>query len=348
MTQAQPPAAPAAAAEPAVDPSAAALARIEAEFPTDTPPGAGTEPPGAPAAPPAGEAPAEAEFDLFDDAAIDSIDFGDLPYRAGDKLKKELFKARDTFRPIRDALAGLDDDQRAAFLAAAPELGGDLGSFASALAAVHPEDRPFFRDAMALLADFENPESLRKGAEMLAYGASQIQANLDGMNAGQAAAAAAPGTPDPTQPAPAAGAEDAPLTRADLQAALDADRRTRDEAADLERGMAQVRQEAVDLGYDPTAQRGSAENRSFNRLLDLAQEPEIGSLVKAHEYLENEKQAIVDAYVKAKSEGSDRPVVPAGAGTAPAAPAAPLETQADMRDVIHARMDAELGPRRSG
>src|SRR6478735_3205840 len=151
--------------------AAAAHARLAEAFPEGTQPGtpAGTPPPAAPAAP--GE-PAPAETDLFDDAAIDGLNFDGLQYRDGMKLRDQIVKARDTYRPFRDAFATMDEGQRQALLDSAPMLGADLATVAQVNARLHPEDRAYFQEAMSKFAAGD----VEGGTQMLEEGAASIRA----------------------------------------------------------------------------------------------------------------------------------------------------------------------------
>lgn len=342
MTQVPPPAAPAPTADPAQPPSFvegaamdAAKARLDAEFPQATPPGA----------PPALPAEVPEDLDIFDDDAVDAMLAAEnLPYKDGARLKREIFKARDQFRPLRDALGTLDEDSRASFLEAAPHLGGDLAPWAQTLARLHPDDRAIFASTMNLLASGD-PADVARGASELERLGRQIggQPPAPGVQAPPAAAPEQPAWMDPAQMPPAAP-EARVITEAEFESRLAERDRQRTEADHVARLQEQMRGQARELGYDPDAIRGTDEFRRFDRLLAYAQEPEIGfDLVKAHGVIEAEQQKIIDNYVKAKSEGSETPAMPVGAGGAPTNQQ-PLETALDARAAMLARLEGTLGP----
>lgn len=341
MTQVPPPAAPAPTADPAQPPSFAegaamdaSKARLDAEFPQATPPGA----------PPALPAEVPEDLDIFDDDAVDAmLSAENMPYKDGARLKREIFKARDQFRPLRDALGTLDDESRALFLEAAPNLGADLAPWAQTLARLHPDDRAVFAETMTLLAS-GNPNDVARGAAEL----ERLGRFIGGQPPAPGAQAppAAPEQPAWMDPAamPPAAPEARVITEADLESRLAARDQQRAEADNLARLQEQMRGQARELGYDPDAIRGTDEFRRFDRLLAYAQEPEVGfDLVKAHGVVEAEQQKIIDEYVRAKSEGSETPAMPVGAGGAPTNQQ-PLETALDARAAMVARLEGQLGP----
>lgn len=350
MTQvpAPAPAAPPAAPAPAADPGQAALDRIAAAFPEGNQPGTPIEQTSAAPAPAEGAVP-EAEVDLFSDESLDQIDFGDMPYRQGAKLKNELFKTRDRFRPLQEAFGTLDEDQRTLLLQSAPALGTDLAALAASAAGIHPDDVAYFIEAMQMLA--ADPA---KGAEKLAEGAAKIRewAATQAGTATAPAPAAVPAVPAPgTSPmpewadpnAPPIPPAEQPITRTELEQFYREQEAGRAQADLNRQAMEEVQREAAELGYDPQAVRGTTEFRQFDRLLAIAQEPGVGSLVKAHEILAAEDQAVIDRFVEGKADGSARPVPSPGGGVTPVE-TRQLETLADGNAAMQERLNAHLGP----
>lgn len=313
------------------DAEAAARARIDAALPQGTPPGAP-----APEAPPA-DAPAAPDIwsDAFDDAMIPD----GMPYRDAVGLRNEVKQAREAFRPFRDAFGGLDDAGRQAVLSAAPDLGSDLPFIASAMGALHPEDRAYMTRALEMMAT--DPV---QGAQMLSDAADVLRGAAGGAPGG--APPAAPGAPvdpaawqDPNALAPPpADPAAAPLTRADLeQWAQDRDYQ-RDVATSEERILARSKE----LGYDPDSTDPLVRNR-FLSFIGLAGQPELaGDLDRAHEMMQQGDQAVIDGFVQAKAADADRPGAPE-TGAAPTAPVV-LETTADAHAAMLGRLDANLGP----
>lgn len=327
MTATPPPAAPAADSTSFDDATAAAAARLEGEYGNTRIDNVDGTPV---AAPPAAGAPEGEPFDIFDDKALDSLDFGNVPYRDGIKLRGEIQRARDQFRPFNDAFGGLDDQQRQMLLDSAPTLGADLATFSNVAAALHPDDRRWFADTMALMA--RDPQ---RGAEQLAAGADAIRQSVGGQ---PPAAPAPPAAADPfADPDP----NEQPLTRADLQQAL----AQRDEAANMERIQAEVLTEVRGLGYDPEAQVGTKEYDDYSYLLALAGRPDVqGDLTKADAIVKQRDQLVIDAYVNGKSADAGRPAVPAIPGGVAASDERPLETFEDADAAMRARLDATIGP----
>lgn len=113
--------------------------------------------------------------------------------------------------------------------------------------------------------------------------------------------AAAPVTPEP-QPG-----DDAPLTRADIQALL----AERDNAAAVAAQKAQIEHEATELGY-------KVGSRQYKYLIQTAMDDTSGDLKAAHEAIEAEYQARIDQFVGQKAREVDgSPVAPAAAAGAP-------------------------------
>lgn len=338
MTQVQPPAEPAAAP---LTPAQSSAARLAEAFPDG--PQLGDDTLAAPVDP---NAPAVEEpgIDLFDDAAIDGMNFDGLQYRDGKKLREEIVKARDTYKPFRDALAGLDDTQRQQLLDNAPNLGPDLAALSAVSARLDPGDRAYFQNAMSLLASGD-PADLERGAQMLADGAQSIRDQwLSPQNGGTGAPPAAGSAPMPDWAQPADGAappdpDSQPITRADLRA-WQAENEQRQM---VQQSEAQILAQARDLGYDPDAPHGSDEANRFKYLLTLATGQSGGDLAKAHEGVERLRQAAIDDFVRSKEVDASRPAATAVAGTAPVETQT-LETMVDARQAASARLDGLLGP----
>src|SRR5262245_18494615 len=124
MPEAPSPVQPAPPAQDLSDATAAAAARLEGEFGNNAVDG--FVPPANAANQTPAAAPHEAaeggELDIFDDAALDSLNFDGLQYRDGMTLRSEIQKSRDRFKPFNDAFGSMDDDQRQLLLDSAPTL----------------------------------------------------------------------------------------------------------------------------------------------------------------------------------------------------------------------------------
>lgn len=309
-------------ADPGDAADAAAASRVAEAFPDDP---VGGE--GAPASAPAEGAPPDGADLLGDDDPLAGLDTSGMSYRDGQKLAQDIAKTRDRYKPFSDAFGDLDDDQRAAVLDAAPNLGADLATLAGSASQLHPDDRRFFADAMALMAT--DPD---RAAAMLEYGVQQIREALGG---GEPAPGASP-APAPDG-APADGDDDRPVTMKELRE-LENQRQRDAERQELERTMLA---DARKLGYDPEATEGPAAADSNAYFFFLSR---TGDSEKAHQQVEAWKQAQIDAFVAGKSADAGRPAPPADAGGAPAPKGAPMETLDDADAAMRSRLDGVLGP----
>lgn len=306
------------------DAEAAARARIDAGFPQAVPPGAP-----AAEAPPAEAPPAP---DIWSDEFDDNMIPDGMPYRDAVGLRNEVKQAREAFRPFRDAFGGLDDVGRQAVLSAAPDLGNDLPFIASAMGALHPDDRAYMTRALEMMAT--DPV---QGAQMLSDAADILRGAAGGAPGG--APPVAPGAPEvPAAAAPPADPTSAPLTRADLEQWAQERDYQRDVSTSEERILARSRE----LGYDPDSTDPIVRNE-FLSFIGLAGQPEVaGDLDRAHEMMEQRNQAVIDRFVQAKAADADRPGAPE-TGAAPTSPVV-LETNADGHAAMLGRLEANLGP----
>lgn len=339
MTTTEPPAAPAAPAQPAPNlegATSAAQDRLAQAFPDAPSPGAPAAPPAAPpadgATPP--PAPGEAPFDIFAPDALEQLDLGNLQYRDGARLQRDIAAARDRFKPFNDAFGSLSDEQRTQLLESAPTLGADLATFGQVATQLHAEDRAWMFQVMDLMAT----DPVRAG-EMLAAGAETLRGALApaGAPAPDAGGAAPPAWPDDDgQDLPP---EQRPVTRGDL----DQWAQQRDYAAQVHQEESAILAKARELGYSPDSQEPFDRDR-FQSLISFAGQPEVaGDLDKAHLLLEQRDQAIIDRFVAGKQADASRPGAPADAG-APPADVRELSTTEDARAAMNNRLDATLGP----
>lgn len=314
--------------------------RIDEALPRATPPGAPAAAP-PPEAPPG--APAEPTIDLFDEESLAGLDLSNLSYADGKKLEGEIKKARETYRPFRDAFGQLDDDQRQTLLESAGTLGPDLALLTSVASRLPTSDREWFQEAMHVMAT--DPA---KGAEMLANGAAQVREALN--LAPAQPAPAVPGQPQPDwavpgQPLPLPD-EQAPLTRADAERMFQEREAAREQTAAQERSRQAILDEARTLGYDPDATEQSNPDGydAFNYLLTVAGRPSVGGdIKKAHEIVVARNQAVIDNFVQAKTADADRPALTPDGSSVPAQQRT-LETLADAATSMDERLDAVLGP----
>jgi hypothetical protein len=324
MTQAQPPADP----QTVEDATTAAAARLENEFGNNAVDGhvppASQQPPAA----------AEEPFDIFDDKALDNLDFGNVPYRDGMKLRGEIQRAREQFRPFNDAFGSLSDAERQTLLDSAPTLGSDLATFSGVAGKLHPNDRQWFMDTMALMA--RDPQA---GAAQLAAGADAIRESFGGQPPAQAAPA--PGAPPPAADPYAPDPGEEPMTRAEFQQW----QQERDEAQHMARLQDEILSEVRALGYSPDAEVGTKEYDDYSYLLAMAGRPDIeGDLTKADAIVKGRDQAVIDAYVNGKSADATRPAVPAIPGGQPASGERELSSFEDADAAMRSRLEAVLGP----
>lgn len=349
MTQAQPPAAP--AAPPASTPAApnpgagqppgfgdaqqAAADRLAAAFPEGLQPGT-------PADVAAAATAAPEATDFWAEDADEKLIPDNMQYRDAVELRGELKKARETYRPFRDAFGQLDEAERNAVMAAAPTLGSDLAQFSQIAPNLHPDDRAYMMQAMQLMGD---PATVAAGAEMLANAATILRGETPAPT--QAQAPFAPlGQPDLTNPAawadPNLGQqlppEQQPMTRADFAAMM----QERDNERQVQDSESQILAKARELGYDPDATDPIADGR-FRTFIAMAARPEVdGDLDRAHSLMEQMDQATIDKFVQAKSADADRPGAPAMGATP--ADTRVLDTMTDARGAAEARIAAALGP----
>lgn len=313
--------------------TAAAAARLENEYGNqrvDNLDGTPAAPPGAPPAP--GQSP----VDIFDDAALDNLNFDGLSYRDGMALRNDIRSARDRFKPFNDAFGSMDDGARQLLLDSAPTLGADLATLSATAARLAPEDRQWFAQAMQVLA--QDPA---RGAELLAQGADAVRQSL-----GQGAPPPAPPQAPPTDPwgnpTPPVDPDQQPMTRAEFQQW----QQQRDERAQVERLEGEILTEVRGLGYDPDAAVGTKQYDDYSFLLALAGRPDVqGDLAKADAIVKGRDQAVIDAYVSGKSVDAGRPAVPAIPGGAPVSEERELATFDDARSAMDSRLDAVLGPK---
>lgn len=340
------PAAPPAAAPPVPTPqppaqdltgaSDAARDRLATAFP-DQPVVEGAPPADAAG----GAAPTEdAPIDIFADGALEGLDFSGMQYRDGKKLENEIRSARERFRPFNDAFGQMSDEARQALLQAAPTLGDDLATLGAAAGVLHPDDRAYFAEAMRLMQT--DPQA---AAEMLSHGAEVLRSAYQQPGA-VPPAPPAPGTspmPEWAQPPagegePVADPLDAPMTMRQYQEAQERDAYARD----VRQQEQAIIDEAKSLGYDPDSTDPIAAAR-LSTLVSLAGRPEIGGdLSKAHELMEQARQADIDAFVKGKTADAADPTAP-NLG-APPAERRVLETSEDGLAAMTNRLDATLGP----
>lgn len=316
----------------------AARDRLANAFPDGVQPGAPAEvAAAATGAPVEGETP----FDIFAENALEGLDLGNLQYRDGAKLQKEIGRARDQFKPFHDAFGSLDEESRASLLANAPNLGNDLATFSAVASRLDPSDRAYFMAAMDLLAT----DPIR-AAEALGAGADSLRQAF-GMAPGAAPASGTPGQaaplpagqqamPEWAQPDAPVDPENAPVTRADL-AQWKAEQ---DYAAEIRANEADIIHRATELGYAPNPNDPVANNR-FRSFIGLLQDTS-GDADAAHALMQQADQAIIDGFVQAKAADAGRPGAPA-MGAAPAETRV-LETLDDGRAAMLARLDGSLGP----
>lgn len=131
---------------------------------------------------------------------------------------------------------------------------------------------------------------------------------------------------------PASGAEDKPLTRADIEKMM----AEKDTSAKLKSAEDAIVAEAKDLGYNTGT-------RQYYALLMEAKLHHKGSLADAHTALEAERQSVIDTYLaKKKSDAEATPTAGSGAGGPPSGEK-PIKTFADARAAFEARVAGEAG-----
>lgn len=317
----------------------AARDRLAQAFPDNGIPGDGTPPAaqgGEGVVTPAAE---DAPLDIFADGALEGLDFAGMQYRDGKKLENEIRQARDKFRPFNDAFGTMSDDARAQLLQAAPNLGNDLATLGAAAGQLHPDDRAYFADAMALMAT--DPQ---RAAAMLEHGATQLRSAY--AEPGAAPAPAPAGQPAVPEWAAPEGAEqaaeldplDQPMTMRQWQEVQQRDQYARDVAGQEQA----IIDEAKALGYDPDSSDPIAAAR-LSTLITLAGRPEVGGdLSKAHALMEQARQADIDAFVQGKTADAANPTAP-DTGAAPAERRV-LATAEDGAAAMRNRLDSVLGP----
>jgi len=277
-----------------------------------------------------------AEADPFSEAALDQIVPGDMPYRDAQKLRNDLAKFRDQYKPIHETFGGLDDTARTSFMEASKHLGADVARVADVFARLHPDDRAYFIGALGDLASTD-PAVVKQAAVDLQRAAAIILGNEP--------------PPDAAPPAPAPSADDLdddpdrPLTQADLDAYYE--RRRQEEAYERQQAdlMATIQKEIEGLGYDfEKAKNDPIEQWRIAGLLDVARTHFDGDIAKAHAVADAWRQQEIDAFVAAKSADAGRISSPADAGAAPHAEPTPNETIETAERRLEERLDAEFGP----
>lgn len=135
---------------------------------------------------------------------------------------------------------------------------------------------------------------------------------------------------DPGKETPPAGEDDdTPMTKAQMKAFL----AEQEQAADLDRRVADIKSAAVELGYKP-------DSISYRTLLITAQENG-GDIAKAHGLLEGEKQAHIDAYVEAQRVAAEGNPTGGGNGRIPAQETK-AKTFGEAGDALRAILDARI------
>lgn len=311
----------------------AARDRLANAFPDGVQPGAPAEvAAAATGAPVEGETP----FDIFAENALEGLDLGNLQYRDGAKLQKEIGRARDQFKPFHDAFGSLDEESRASLLANAPNLGNDLAAFSQVASQLHPDDRAYF------MATMERFATDPLGAAEAMGAAVDIIRQQYGQAPGAPPAAPAPlpagqqAMPEWAQPDAPVDPANAPITRADLEQWSAQERY----AAEIKANEADIIHRATELGYAPNPNDPVANNR-FRSFIGLLQDTS-GDADAAHALMQQADQAIIDGFVQAKAADAGRPGAPA-MGAAPAETRV-LETLDDGRAAMLARLDGSLGP----
>lgn len=321
---AAPPAAPEAPAVP-MSPDAAARARIDQAV-------AGGMRDGDPetGAPPAAEGAPAPEAG---DPEFPEVDFDNLTYRDGKRLREQLTAQKDRYKPFEQAFGGLEDADRQAAVEALSGLGAEAAPLLGLVAGMPTQDRNMLLGAyQEFLAD------PAKGAESFRaiYEAAARSAGID-----PAAAPVAP-EPAPVAPPPAAGDDDLdrPITMRELQAQQEAARAE----AQIEQAQQESQREMLakvrDLGYDPDSTDPDT-RAGADEVIWLAAYRTAGDIDKAHAIVETRRQSIIDGYVNGKRANAQRPAAPeTGTATSSATPPGKQDPLAASR----ARLDAELGP----
>lgn len=271
--------------------------------------GTGAEPgiadPSAPVTPPAAEPPAPS---VPDPALVTD----DIPYRDAVRLREEMARARDTYKPIEEALADIGDEDRSTLLAALPNL--------------HPDDRSALIDSMRMLAS-DDPEQVEEAAAFFVRVAEHLRSG------DEPDTSAVDRDPDLLAGDPM----DQPMTRREHEAWAAEQR----QEAEVARQTEGILSEARELGYDPEATDPAAIGE-FAALCEIARRTD-GDLTKAHGVLQQRRQAVIDEYVASKQADAAR--TPSPTGGASSTEERTLDTLDDAEAAMRARMEATLGPR---
>lgn len=273
------------------------------------------------------------------DEDFPDVDFDNLTYRDGKRLREQLTAQKDRFKPFEQAFGSLPDAERTAALESLGALGASAPETIVLVAGMPPEDRDLLFNARALaLAD---PSAGAQEFLRIAHAiATQAGIALD------PAAPAPAGTAQPGAPAPAPQGEpgaddlDRPMTRREFQAEqqrLAAERTTGEaEAAAQQQILTDVRA----LGYDPDSSDPDERSRS-DEVIWLAAYRTGGDIKKAHAILDSRSQATIDRYVKDKQANARRPATPDN-GSSPSGARDP--EQVAPKEAAKERILAAFGP----
>lgn len=265
------------------------------------------------------------------------IDFDNLTYRDGKRLREQLTAQKDRYKPIEQAFGALPDDERAAALESLGSLGASAPETIGLVAGMAAQDRDllFGAYAQAIADPGAGAQEFLRIAQALATGA--------GITLDPAAAAPAPAPDAAAPPAgqPATGDDlDRPMTRREFQAEqqrLAAERTTGEaEAAAQQQILTDVRA----LGYDPDSTDPDERSRS-DEVIWLAAYRTGGDIKKAHAILDQRSQATIDRYVKDKQANARRPATPDN-GSSPSGARDP--EQVAPKDAARERILAAFGP----
>lgn len=234
----------------------------------------------------------------------------DIPYRDAKKLRDDLARYKERYRPYEERLGNIPDDVRQQLLDEVDDLAGSLYGLPA-------EDR----HALMAFADV-----VRSGD------ADQIRQVLDAWRGGF----------DDPAPQPAAKPEFDPadgelVTRADLERFY----AEQSERQAVEAAQYEIIREVRDLGYDPEA-ADPIERARTGTLLTLAGEFG-GDIAKAHEMLEAERQRQIDEYLAAKTKDASRTAAaPVGGSPSPARNVLDLSDD-ERRDAAMQMLEQHLG-----
>lgn len=246
---------------------------------------------------PDGDAPPAADTEFPATPLPDDIS-DDIPYRDAKKLRDDLARYKERYKPYEEHLGALDEQARQALLQDAPAL-------AETLYALDPNDR----QALLAFADVVKGGDPRQIAEV-----------LDAWNQGfeQYRKPA-----QPEQPAVDLGEADL-VTRADLERYMAEQEEQRAIAAAQDEILREVRE----LGYDPEATDPIERVRSTT-LIQLASELD-GDIARAHQLIEAAEQQRIDSYLAAKTKDASRTAA-APVGASPSTARAAEELSSDER-----------------